>query len=229
VPERLLAVLQELERADEEIGAVLADFDALAAELADIRARAQELQAFAARLPGERDRSHAQIECTRADVADAERVLAEAEESLRIAQPDAQREAELFLVRARDRVSVAERRAAEADKAAKELENRAAEAAIEGQLVHTRAGKLAAELRGRPRIAEDAGKAPGAGLHGVEAWGEVARAALFVARGQLAAERDGVIRQANEIGALALGEPLAAMGTGALARRVERELAHRDA
>jgi hypothetical protein len=229
VPERLLAVLRELERADEEIGAALTALDELAAELADIRARAQELQAFGARLPGERDRWHAQIERTKADVADAEWVLAEAEESLRIAQPDAQREAELFLVRARDRVSVAERRATEAERAAADLENRAAEAAIEGEAVHTRAGELAAELRSRPRIAEDAGKAPGAGLDGVEAWGEVARAALFVARGQLAAERDGVIRQANEIGALALGEPLAAMGTRALARRVEQKLAHGDA
>jgi hypothetical protein len=224
VPERLLAVLRELERADEEIGAALTALDELAAELADIRARAQELQAFAARFPGERDRWHSRIERTKADVADAERVLAEAEESLRIAQPDAQREAELFVVRARDRVSVAERRATEAEKAAADLENRAAEAAIEGEAVHTRAGKLAAELRGRPRIAEDAGKVPGVGLDGVEAWGEVARAALFVARGQLAAERDGVIRQANEIGALALGEPLTAMSTGTVARRVEQAL-----
>jgi hypothetical protein len=37
-------------------------------------------------------------------------------------------------------------------------------------------------------------------------------------------QRDGVIRQANEFGAVALGEPLTAMGTGALVRRVEQAL-----
>jgi len=44
---------------------------------------------------------------------------------------------------------------------------------------------------------------------------------LAVARGQLAAQREGIVRQANEFGAVALGEPLTAMGTDALVRRVE--------
>ena len=117
-----------------------------------------------------------------------------------------------------------DRRVVEATKAAEDLENRVAEATIEGHELHGRARKLAAELRGRPRIAEDAGKEPGPGLVGVEAWSEIARASLFVARGQLSAEREAVIRQANELGALALGEPLSAMGTSALTRRVEQAL-----
>ena len=101
----------------------------------------------------------------------------------------------------------------EATKAAEDLENRVAEATIEGHELHAHARELAAELRGRPRIADDAGKEPRPGLDGVEAWSEIARASLFVARGQLSAEREAVIRQANELGALALGEPLSAMGT----------------
>jgi hypothetical protein len=229
VPEGPLAVLRELERADEEIGARLDELDDLAAGLDQIRVKTQELQAFAARLPGERERRGAELERTRAEVAEAARVLARAEESLRTAKPDRAREAELFAVRARDRVSIAERRAAEAGKAAGDLENRVSEAAVEGDTLHARARTLSADLRGRPRIAEDAGKEPGAGLDRVAAWGEAARAALFVARGQLAAERDAVIRQANEIGAVALGEPLPAMGTGALARRVERAASLGDA
>jgi hypothetical protein len=229
VPEGPLAVLREPERADEEIGAQLAELDDLAAELERIREKAQELQAFAAGLPAERERRSAELERARAEVAEADRVLARAEESLRTTKPDAAREAELFAVRARDRVSVAGRRAAEAAGAAGDLENRASEVTDEGHTLHVRARKLAADLHGRPRIAEDAGKEPGAGLDGVAAWGEAARAALFVARGQLAGERDAVIRQANEIGALALGEPLTAMGTGALARRVERAVSLGDA
>jgi DNA repair exonuclease SbcCD ATPase subunit len=229
VPEGPLAVLRELERADEEIGAELAGLERLAAELDEIRAKAQDLQAFAARLPAERERRRGEVVRARAEVAEADRAVAEAEESVRTAKPDGAREAELFAVRARDRLSVAERRAAEAGKAAADLENAASEATAESEALRARALKLAADLRGRPRIAEDAGKEPGTGLDGVAAWGEAARAALFVARSQLAAERDAVIRQANEIGALALGEPLTAMGTGALARRVERAVSRGDA
>ena len=119
-------------------------------------------------------------------------------------------------------MSVAERRLAEA--AAADLENRTGEATIRGQALHARVRKLAGDLRGRSRIADDAGKEPGPGLEGVEAWSAVARASLFVARGQLSAEREAVIRQANELGALALGEPLSAMGAGALTRRVEQAM-----
>lgn len=229
MPEGPLAVLRELERADEEIGAELAGLERLAAELDQLRAKAQDLQAFAARLPAERERRRAELDRARGEVREADRVFAEAEESVRTATPDAARDAELFAVRAQDRVSAAERRAAAAGAAATDLEIRAGEVTVESHRLHASARKLAADLRGRPRIAEDAGKEPGTGLDGVAAWGEAVRAALFVARGQLAAERDALIRQANEIGALALGEPLTAMGTGALARRVEQVVSRGDA
>ena len=224
MPEGPLAVLRELERADEEIGAALAGLERLAGEVGEIRFEVGELQAFFTGLQAERERRRAEVERARGEVADAERVLAEAGEAVRTVKPDAQREAELFAVRARDRLSVAERRAAEAGKAAGDLENRVGEATAQSEELHARARKLAAELSAMRRIAADAGNEPGPGLEGVQAWSEVARAALFVAQGQLTVEREAVIRQANEVGALALGEPLTAMGTGALARRVEQAL-----
>jgi hypothetical protein len=222
VPEEVLAVLRELERADERIGAALADLDGLAGEVDSMRAEAVELGALAARLPGERKARAAELERATAEAAAAEQILGEAEDAVRAAGPTDAQEAKRFHVRARDRVSVAERRLAEAAAAAIDLENRTGEATIRGQALHARARKLAGDLRGRSRIADDAGKEPG--LEGVEAWSAVARASLFVARGQLSAEREAVIRQANELGALALGEPLSAMGAGALTRRVEQAL-----
>jgi len=54
VPEGVLAVLQELERADEQIGAALADLDRLKIEVDSVRTRVDELHEFAARLPAER-------------------------------------------------------------------------------------------------------------------------------------------------------------------------------
>jgi len=224
VPEGVLAVLRELERADEEIGAALADLDRLKSELDSVRTRVDELQGFAARLPAEREVRAAELERSKAEALAAQGLLEEAEAAVRSAEPDNAREADRFHVRARDRASVAERRVAEAAGAAGDLENRVEEAAIKGEELHARARELAEELSARSRIADSAGKEPGPGLDGVEAWSEVARASLFVARGQLAAEREAVIRQANELGALALGEPLNAMGAGALARRVEKSL-----
>jgi hypothetical protein len=224
VPEEPLAALRELERADEETGAALADLDQLAADLDEIRASAEELQRFAARLPGERARRLAELERAREEVSAAERTLAQAEEALRIAKPDAVREAELFGVRARDRVSVAKRRAGEAGAAAADLEHEAGEATIESERLRVRARELAAELRGRSRIAGDAGGEPGRGLEGVQAWGEVARAALFVARGQLSVERDAVIRQVNELGSAALGESIGSASVAVVAQRIAQEL-----
>jgi len=189
-----------------------------------VRARVGKLEAFAARLPAEGEARAAELERSRAEASAAQRVLEEAEAAVLAAGPENAQEAKRFRVRARDRASVADRRVVEATKAAEDLENRVAEATIEGHELHAHARELAAELRGRPRIAEDAGKEPRPGLDGVEAWSEIARASLFVARGQLSAEREAVIRQANELGALALGEPLSAMGTSALTRRVERAL-----
>jgi hypothetical protein len=228
VPEGVLAVMRELERADEQIGAALADLDRLADGVDSVRAKVDELEAFAVRLPAEREGRAADLERAWAEKSAAQQMLEKAETAVRAAEPEDAQEAERFHVRARDRASVAERRLAEAAAARGDLENRVGKATIEGHELHARARTLAAELRGRPRIAEYAGKEPGPGLGGVEAWTEVARASLFVARGQLATEREAVIRQANELGARALGEPLGAMGTGGLARRIEEGLAPGD-
>jgi hypothetical protein len=224
VPEGVIAVLLDLERADEQIGSALADLDRLAGEVDSLRTEAKELEAFADLLPAEREARAFELERARAEASAAQGLLGEAEAAVRAADPGDARRAERFHVRARDRVSVAERRAAEAATAAGDLESRVGQLTIRAHELHARARTLAVELCGRTRIAEDAGKEPSPGLEGVEAWTEVARASLFVARGQLSSEREAVIRQANELGGLALGEPLSAMGTGALTRRVEQAL-----
>ena len=224
MPEGVLAVLRELERSDEQIASALADLDRVAGDVDLVRAKVKDLEAFAARLPAERETRAGELERSRAEASTAQRVLEEAEAAVRAAGRADALEAERFHVRVRDRASVAERRVAQATAAAADLENRVGEATIDGRELQARARELAAELRGRPRIAEDAGKEPGPSLDGVEAWSEVARASLFVAKGQLSAEREAVIRQANELGALVLGEPLSAMGAGALTRRVEQAL-----
>ncbi len=65
---------------------------------------------------------------------------------------------------------------------------------------------------------------PGTGPQALADWGTQARAALLVARNQLATERDAVVRQALELGALLLGETLPQTSAAQVGRRVEREL-----
>ncbi len=222
--ERVLALLHELEDADAEEGALLEELDGFAREVQTIQAAVSRLQGFATRLPSKRERLAAELARALTEKAAARDALAEAEEAVRTAKKDGQGDAQRFEIRARDRLSVAERRNAEAQAAVEELERETRGAEEEAGEIETIARALAETLRGRPRLAEDAGAEPEPGLAGIAAWGEAARAALFVARGQVAAERDAVIRQANELGAVALGEPLTSASAAVVARRVERDL-----
>ena len=228
MPERVLEVLRELERADSEIGTALAELDRLAHEVNAVRTAASRLLDFEGRLPAVRNAATRDLSLAHYQVSRASVGVSEAEKAVRTASKDRAREAERFAVRARDSLAAAKRRYARARAAYVELEAEVETAQAESRTVRVKSRRLAKELGGRRRLANAVGTKPGRGLPDIIEWGEAARAALFVARGQLAAERDGVIRQANELGAAALGEPLTASGTGALARRVEHGLAEGD-
>lgn len=221
--ERTLAFLWEIERADQEIAATLDELDELASEVDELRLRAAELEAFQARLPAERERAVAseaaaerQIASAREELADADRELAEAK---RAGDERRTASARNRLVRARDELGMAERRAGEAESELARLQSEEAAGTRHVVEVEERTRHLAAALRERPRLAEQAGT-PREGPAGVAAWARGARAALFVARGSLATERNALIRQANELGALVLGEPLLARSAAEVARRV---------
>ena len=227
--ERVLALLRELEISDAEAGAVHDELHGLLEEARVIRAGGLGLQSFRSSwLPTERQRTDGELGRARDEVTAARAALVAAENDVRDAAKDAKRDAELFEVRARDRLSVAERRVVEAENAVQSLENAVRDGEILEETLEVKARVLAAALRGRPRVAAEAGAEPPPGLDGMLAWAETVEAALLVARGQAAAERDAVIRQANELGAVALGEPLTAMGVEALADRVEQGLAGED-
>jgi hypothetical protein len=231
VTDARLAFIRELERADEEVGALLAELDELYAATEAVKSRALELEAFEARLPAARAAAATALEETRREAGAARETAARAAGELRVAEEagDAERlaAARRFDVRARDSLAVAERRVEDAAEDARRLEAEAAAAAHDVPAVEKRAGELAAALSHRPRLAAEAGAKPSSGLQGVSDWAGRARAALLVARNSLAAERDAVIRQANELGSLVLGEPLAPVATATVARRVERELGER--
>jgi hypothetical protein len=228
MPDRRLAFIRELEHADEAVAAVLTELDELYASGEAVRERALELESFFVRLPDERAATALAEKEARAGAEERRMAAARAAQELRAAEAAGDDErlaaARRFDVRARDAVGTAERLLREAEEHAARLEAQADAADEEAKELARRAGELAEALAERPRLAADAGAPPVESLPGIAEWGTQARAALLVSRGQLAAERDAVIRQANELGALVLGEPLTATSAAGVVRRVEREL-----
>jgi hypothetical protein len=226
-----VAILGELERADEAVGVELAELDELYGAVEDVRGRAVELQELELRLPAERAVAAEAVVSAEHAVADADRTLARASAELEGAEtagdPERLAEARRFEIRARDHLHIAERKAASAQELAAELDARAEAAGREAAGLEARARELAEALERTPRLTDEAVASPGRGPDGVSEWGTRARAALLVARSQLAAERDAVLRQANELGAVLLGEALPPTSAAAVARRVEAELGER--
>ena len=226
--EQPLAILQELAQADTDRARELARLDELAAAVASVRGRAEAAASTLAAAAAARERAAAAVAAAEGDVVARRGTLAEAEAELVEAErrDDDERAAAAnrFLVRARDALSVAERRLAASTEERAEVERRIQVAEADAPLLVSEAAALALDLRGRARLAAEAGAGPEPSLEGVSVWAGRARAALSVARSTLAAERDGLIRQANELGSVVLGEALAASTATAVARRVEQAL-----
>jgi hypothetical protein len=81
---------------------------------------------------------------------------------------------------------------------------------------------LADRLAHVPRVSHGASQVPAPGLAGTIGWGDRAHAALFVVRGGLDTERERVVREANELAASALGEPVSATSVAGVRERLER-------
>jgi hypothetical protein len=223
MPDERLALLRELERADEAVAAELAELDELYAAVEELRRRALELGDLLASLPERRAAAAAAVREAELGLAEArtsaERAAAALAQADQEELPDARRRE----LAARDSLHVAERRAAAARQRSADLEARDEAAEAETRALEAPAADIAAALARRPRLAGEAVGAPDPGTAGVAEWGTRARAALLVARSQLAAERDGVVRQAHELAALVLGEALPPLGTREIVRRVEGE------
>jgi chromosome segregation protein len=206
---------------------MLAELDDLAREVEAIRAGAADTSARLARLPAERASAEDAVRDAEAEAnarhgghEAAARDVDAAERARDDARVRAARRAE---VRARDAVRMAERRLDAARAAMATLAGEERRLNAQAQALAERARAAAGMLVERPGLAEQAGRPPVGDLKSIAAWATDARAALFVARGNLARQRDGLIRQANELGAAVLGEPLSASSAAVVARRVESE------
>jgi chromosome segregation ATPase len=161
--------------------------------VAGLRARAEAIDAFFAAYPEEAARRGAELSEAQEELARRREELANAERRLAETRDDEARiHAEHAVARAADHIAVAERRGERAQSAHDELERDAS--ALPRELD---------ELEARARAVPDV---PPLGSSLVE-WASHAHAELFVAAGQIDVQRERVIREANELATMLLGEP----------------------
>src|SRR5262245_32262252 len=218
--EPLLLIAEDLERRDERAAEALREVEQLETDVEELRTHAEATAAFLRSYPvaaaSLEDEQRAALD-TRAE---AEQAVAAAEAEVEKARNDADRlTAEREVQHARDRVRDAELWAARtrSDRAQLELEAEQRRRDAERLEVH------ANELADRPQL-EQAVVPPTGGLHGALDWAARARGELLVTRAELATEREKVVREANELVASVLGEPLTATGVAGVRERLARAL-----
>jgi hypothetical protein len=202
--EPLLQIAEDLERRDEQAAEALLDVERLQGEVEELRAHAGATAAFLRSFPAAR----AQLEGDERAAAEArsaaERAVTDAETEVERARRDADRlAAQRHVQHARDRVREAELWGERARTDRVRLEQDAEQRQRDAERLEARAHELAE----RPRLAR-AVAPPAGGLHGVLDWASRARGELLVVHAGLATERDKVVREASELVASVLGEPL---------------------
>jgi hypothetical protein len=215
--ESLLSFAEELERRDADVAQALTDVELLHVEVEELRAHASAVAAFLDTLPA----ALAERAADERDAIDArgraEGTVNEAEQVVERAQKEDQRlEAERALQRARDDLHAAAFWLAQAQEARAEIERDAAARRVEAEHLARRAVDLAPRVRDVPTASAD--------LDGALEWASRARGALLLQRSALARERDEVVREATELLASVLGDPLTSTAVAGVRERLARAL-----
>ena len=210
-----MAELRALERLDAELAAESERLGALDDGVAELRRRAEELADFAAGHDDEARRRGAAVEAARVELARREELAAACRADLERAVDDAEQlAATRALERAVDRVVAERAEVARLESAGAELAARAAGLPDELAMLVRRADHLSAAVSSGAavsgaavsRAAVSGAAVSGAATSLVE-WAAAVHAELFVSVRQLAAHRDRLAREANELASMLLGEP----------------------
>jgi chromosome segregation ATPase len=193
VDDRALSELRGLAARDAELAERSGEIARRDAEVVAIRARAEEIEAALAALPAEQRSREAEVDEARAELERRREELAHAERVLEEAQGEEEREHERHAVdRAADHIAVAQARLDRAGAALAELERETQDLPLELEQLEARARGLAEAPDLAGSLAE---------------WASRAHAEAFVAAGQIDTERERIIREANELATMLLGEP----------------------
>ena len=198
---RALAELDHLVDRDEALAASAAQLLELEATVDRIRARAEAIDRFFAAYPAEEARLASMIESAAGGLERRRDELTAAEAELAAAHAEDDRErAEKAVARAVDHLALAESALLRARSEHEALERDAA--ALPAELT-----TLEAETRHLTAQAQLPELPPVAGPRSLAEWASQAHAGLFVALSQIDTQRERIIREANELASMLLGEP----------------------
>jgi hypothetical protein len=219
--EPLLRIVDELERRDEDAATALREVETLQREVEETRARAAAIAAFLAAFPDALAARDAEIHAADESLAAAARALAEAEEALAHAEErgrdDARLAAERAVQHARDALHEAEQRVGRARAERERLLRDEQEQRDDGDRLVLEVQPLADALASNPRISTEP---PRPHLDGVLEWASRARGDLLLAHAGLVTEQDRVVREATELVASAVDEPLPPNGVPGVRERL---------
>ena len=212
---RALAELDLLVRRDDALASSAGQLLELEAAVARIRTRAETIDRFFATYPDEQARLATDIDEATAALERRREELTAAESELAAARTDDDRErAEKAAARAVDHVALAEAALLRVRSAHEGFESEAAELPAELQA-------LEAEARGFAASAQLPELPPSAGPRGLTEWASRSHAELFVALSQIDTQRERIIREANELASMLLGEATYGSTVAQALRRVQ--------
>ena len=225
-----LELAADLERRDAAVAAEIDRVVGLAGGAKAIGSRAAATRALLASAPAEHaalDRAEAEALDLRravdADLAAAAAAVATLEAAGRKSQEvaDAQRDLGHAQVAARDAVARVDRIAYARQTLLRS--ERAVRADVPNLVAEAQA--VAGRLAELSRVSASGRALPGSSVDELVGWAARVHAALLVVRGQLDVERDRLVREANELGSVVLGEELAGSSVELVGRRVRTMLA----
>lgn len=219
--------LRRLEARDRELLQDAGAVETLMERTASVRRDAADTLRALASLPVEREALAAAVREAAERTAAADRALAEARATIESAER-ARRDRDAKIAEAQADLRVAEERRLDAGRHVErlaasrvELDERARTLVAQRERLEAAVATLAAEVSSTHRVAAPALHRVPDSLEHLDDWGVEARAALFVARGSIATERDRLVAEANAVGSAALGEDVGALGVSQVIRRLE--------
>jgi hypothetical protein len=208
-----LGFAAELERRDAELARSLAAVERTRACVEELRTHGDAARAFLDALPDLLARREADERAAVAALAEALAKVVAAEDAVACARKDDQRlEADRQRQRALDALSDAERWLDQVRAALEAARDDGERRWADAERLAERAHELAPSVRDVPP--------PDDGLASALEWASRARGALLLDHSNLVREREDVIREANELTASILGEPLVSAAVAGLRDRL---------
>lgn len=218
-----LAFAAELEERDAAVAEKLDVLARLGGRVDRVRERVESLAAFQERLPADREHLDTALADAERDIAATRAALVRAHEAVeRARSEDARSTARRHEAHAATDLHTTEARRDRLVGRRETLSRESENAEVESTALADAVQELSTELASAPRVAAPA--PPETGLDGLIEWAARAHASVFVARSGLETERERVVREANELAASVLGEPLYATSVATVRRRLSERL-----